>query len=62
VTLPEMIAGCRGNEEPEVYPGKTALVTSCCLLFAWPRAFCSDLLSAMVSSSLHRFLDAWINR
>ena len=26
-TLPEMIAGCHGDEEPEVYAGKTAFVS-----------------------------------
>ena len=27
MTLPEMIAGCHGDEEPEVYAGKTAFVS-----------------------------------
>jgi len=34
VTLPEMIAGCHGDEEPEVYTGKTAFVSSFCSLSA----------------------------
>ena len=33
MTLPEIIAGCHGDEEPEVYADKTAFVSK--ILFAF---------------------------